>query len=280
MRRVELNPNAMGRDSAAPFARLARLLRLARFLWVAVGMAAALGACSQNASDKTLEPGRMLFQDAQLLEDQGLYTEAIEKFKKVSTENQGTRLGAYAYLHLADLYSKQEDWLQAETNYRLFLSANSNSHLNAYVLYRLLKVNDQMAYTGLFFRSREVDRDDEPNRQIITEYKRFYLLYPQSIYIPEVAPIYRAARRTLAQHEILVADFYMRHDQYNAASTRYLYALRNYPELEDPEYALQQLIKAYRKDQQPGRAAEMQRVYDQFYGKPSRAAPEQLSAGR
>ncbi|MFI5400734.1 MAG: outer membrane protein assembly factor BamD [SAR324 cluster bacterium] len=274
-----LNAYARGRPLPARLPRLARLLRLARFVWVAAALAAALGACSQNTSDKTLEPGRVLFQDGQLLEDQGLYTEAIDKFKKVSAENQGTQLGAFSYLRLAELYSKQEDWLQAETNYRLFLSANSNSHLNAYVLYRLLKVNDHMAYTGVFFRGREVDRDDEPNRQIITEYKRFYLLYPQSMYVPEVVPIYRAARRTLAEHEILVADFYVRHGQYNAASSRYFYALRNFPELEDPEYALRQLINAYRKDQQPDRANEMQRIYDERYGRPKQPAAGQLSAG-
>ena len=240
--------------------------------WVAVSLFAmtcvAIAACSGNNpdSDKTLEPGRAVFQDAQLLEDQGLFSEAIDKFKKVSTENQGTRLGSFAYFRLAELYSRQEDWLQAETNYRLFLSANSNSHLNAYVLYRLLQVNDKKSYTGVFFPSREIDRDMDPNKQIITEYKRFYLLYPQSMYTPEVKPIYKAARQTLAQHEIEVADFYVRHEQYHAAATRYLYALRNFPELQDPEYALRKLILAYRKDQQPDLADEMQRIYDARYG--------------
>jgi outer membrane protein assembly factor BamD len=240
-------------------------MRLWRLL-LALAMAAAAGACSQNASDKTQEPGRIVYQEAQMMEDQGLFSEAIDKFKKVSTENQGTRLGGFAYLRIAELYSQQEDWIQAETNYRLFLSANSNSHLNAYVLYRLLIVNDKKSYTGVFFPEREVDRDMEPNRQIITEYKRFYLLYPQSIYVGDVVPIYRAARHTLAEHEIRVADFYVRHGQFNAAANRYLYVLRNYPELDGQQYALRQLIESYRKDQQPDLADEMQRIYESRYG--------------
>jgi outer membrane protein assembly factor BamD len=228
-------------------------------------LAGLTAACSNTGT--TQEPPRTLFQDGQALEDDGLLTEAIEKFKKVSTENQGTRLGSFAYLRMAELYSRQEDWLQAETNYRLFLSANSNSHLNAYVLYRLLIMNDKKSYTGIFFPEREVDRDIEPAKQIITEYKRFYLLYPQSIYAPEVAPIYREARHTLAQHEILVADFYLRREEYNAAASRYLYVLRNFPELANPKYSLRRLIEAYRKDQQPDLANEMQRIYDERYGK-------------
>lgn len=248
-------------------------MRPARHRWIVrcillAGLAAVAGlaaGCSSSSANSQ-QPPRILFQDAQALEDAGLYTEAIDKFKKVSTENQGTRLGSFAYLRIAELYSRQEDWLEAETNYRLFLSANSNSHLNAYVLYRLLIMNDKKSYTGLFFPVREVDRDMEPSKQIILEYKRFYLLYPQSIYTPEVVPIYRTARRTLALHEILVADFYMRREQYNAAAWRYLYVLRNFPDNAEPEYSLRRLIEAYRKDQQPDLAAEMQRIYESRYG--------------
>ena len=230
-------------------------------------LAGLMGACSGSSSNQAQQPPRTLFQDGQHMEDSGLYTEAIDKFKKVSSENQGTRLGSFAYLRLAELYSRQEDWLQAETNYRLFLSANSNSHLNAYVLYRLLLVNDKKSYTGLFWKERELDRDMDPSKQIILEYKRFYLLYPQSIYAADVVDIYRAARRTLAEHEIVVADFYVRHGEYNAAANRYLYALRNFPELGDPEVALRRLIESYRKDQQQDLADEMQRIYDERYGK-------------
>jgi outer membrane protein assembly factor BamD len=244
----------------APLRKSRSLAVGALAVWAALG-----GACSNTNEGQ--QPARMVFQEAQALEDTALYTEAIEKFKKVASENPGTRMGGFAYLHLAELYSKQEDWLQAETNYRLFLSANSNSHLNAYVLYRLLKVNDQKAYTGLIFPERENDRDMEPNKQIITEYKRFYLLYPQSIYAPEVVPIYRTARRTLAEHEVIVADFYVRHGEYNSAAGRYLYVLRNFPELANPEYVLRRLIEAYRKDQQGNLADEMQRIYEERYGK-------------
>lgn len=102
---------------------LARRLRIAGRIRM-TGLAALAGlvtACSGDVASTIQQPPRMLFQDAQALEDEGLYTEAIDKFKKVSSENQGTRLGSFAYLRLAEMYSHQEDWLQADTNYRLFL---------------------------------------------------------------------------------------------------------------------------------------------------------------
>jgi outer membrane protein assembly factor BamD len=240
-----------------------RSLRLPVLALLAVAL---LSACGPTA-DQVQTPARLLYLQAQQLEDGGLNTDAAGKFDMLIQQNRGTRLAGNGYLRLAEIYSRQRDWLKAETNYRLFLGANPNSHLNAYVIYRLLKVNDQKAYTGVFFPEREVDRDVEPNRQIILEYKRFYLLHPNSVYLDEAVPIYRDAQNTLAQHEIIVADFYFRREQYHAAATRYLYALRNYTGHMDSQYALSRLIESYKRDQQPDLAAEMQRIYDATYGK-------------
>lgn len=244
------------------------MTRFLRSFWLALAAAVLLSACGPTA-DQVQSPGRLLYLQAQESEDSGLYSDAIEKFEKLVTENRGTRLGGHGYLRLAELYSRQRDWVKAETNYRLFLGANANSHLNAYVLYRLLKVNEEKSYTGVFFPEREIDRDMEPNRQIVLEYKRFYLLHPNSVYLEEAIPIFRAAENTLAQHEVLVADFYFHRKLFNAAASRYLYALRNYSDHVDSEYVLKRLIQSYRQDQQPDLADEMQRIHDaRFPAKP------------
>ncbi|MBI4081879.1 MAG: outer membrane protein assembly factor BamD [Candidatus Lambdaproteobacteria bacterium] len=208
-------------------------------------------------------PARRLYFEGELLAAQGLYSDAVTKFQQAADQNRGTRLGGYAYLWLAQLYEKQEKWIEAETQYRLFLTTNAQSHLTSWVLYRLLSVNYQKSFTGLIYPDREVDRDTEPNRQLILEYKRFYLLYPNSVYLPETVPLYRGARITLARHELVVGDFYMRRGLYNAAAGRYLYLLLNYPEFDDTEGVLKKLIAAYRANQQPLLAAEMARIHQQ-----------------
>ena len=164
-----------------------------------------LAACGATV-DNVQSPARLLYLEGQHLEDQGLFTEAAEKFEKLVSQHPGTRLGGHGYLRLAELYSRQQEWIKAETNYRMFLAANSGSPLSSYVLYRLLRVNHEQSYTGLFFPEREIDRDMEPNRKIMLEYRRFYLLHPQSLYLPEAVTIFRAAEDTLARHEVIVAD--------------------------------------------------------------------------
>ena len=244
--------------------------------WIATASALlvllSLAACG-STSDNIQVPARLLYLEGQHLEDQGLFSEAVEKFERLVSQHPGTGLGSNGYLRLAELYSRQEEWSKAETNYRLYLGANVGSPLNTYVLYRLLRVNHEQAYTGLLFPEREVDRDMEPNRQIMLEYRRFYLLHPRSLYLPEAAEIHRAAEETLARHEVLVADFYFRRGQYNAAAGRYLYALRNYADHVDTRYALGRLISAYRQDQQLDLAEEMQRVFSQRFGPEVTASP-------
>lgn len=232
-------------------------------LAVVLGMVLMLGAmtgCEAEDPDRVFAPARLLFVEAETKENQGLYADAIIKYEKITAQFPGTRLAAFAYLKLAEIYSLQKEWNDAETNYRLFLARSANSHLTPYLLYRLLKVNYEKSFTGLIFRERESDRDTEPNRRIMLEYKRFYLLYPKSAYLKEVTPIFRGARQTLAYHERMVADFYYDRGQFNAAIGRYTYLLRNFPEFEESEAVLKQLIRAYRKNQQPQFAEELERL--------------------
>ncbi|MDH4248198.1 MAG: outer membrane protein assembly factor BamD [Deltaproteobacteria bacterium] len=225
-------------------------------------------------------PARLLYLEAQVLEDQGLYSEAITKYQQVVDQNLGARLGSFAYLKMGELKMRQEEWRDAETNFQLFLGANSNSHLTPFVLFRLLKAHHENSYTGLIFREREIDRDMNPNLRMITEFQRLYFLYPNSRYQQEARGYYRAARETLADHERLVADYYYRHGLYNAAASRYLYLLRNYPEYPGSLSVLERLIASYRHNQQPELAEEMQRIRNRLFGSADAGSPTPVLATR
>lgn len=232
-----------------------------RALWCALATLCVLvlTAC-ESTTPKVKMPARLLYLEAGALEDQELYSEAITKFQEVIDQNPGTEVAAYAYLRLGELHAKKEDWAEAETSYRLFLSASQNSHLTSTVLARLIRVHHGNSFTGIFFPAREVDRDMEPNRQIISEFRRFYFLYPESVYLDEMRGYYRGARASLAEHERLVGSFYSRNGQYNAAVARYRYLLRAYPDYPASQEVLTQLIEAYRRNQQPGLADELERL--------------------
>jgi len=220
-------------------------------------------------------PARVQYLEAESLENQNLLAEAATNYQEVIDQHPGTRLGTFAYLKLGDIRFQQQKWVEAETNYKLFLTVNANSHLTPYVLSRLMKVNYEAGFTGVFFPEREVDRDMEPNRKLLLEYKRFFLLYPNSSYFAEVKDYYRAAKDTLAAHERVVADFYFERGQYNAAASRYHYLLRNFPNYpaDEQEEVLRRLVEAYERDQRPRLAGEMRRIYELRFGEPLKPRP-------
>jgi outer membrane protein assembly factor BamD len=227
-----------------------------------------LAACGETSLQVQV-PARTLYFEALNLEDQELFSEAITRLQSVATENPGTRLGTFAYLRLGELYSRQENWAEADTNYRLFLSLNSNSHLTPYVLYRLMVVSYSAGLTGLIFPEREVDRDMAPNRKLTVEFKRFFLLYPNSPYLEDVRPYYRAARDLLGRYELMVGDFYFRKESYYSAIGRYIYLLRNFPEYTETREVMEKLIRAYRANRQEELAAEVERIFRLRYVSPS-----------
>jgi len=229
--------------------------------------AAVFPACGETSLQVQV-PARTLYFEALTLEDQELFSESITKVQSLATENPGTRLGTFAYLKLGELYSRQENWIEADTNYRLFLSLNSNSHLTPYVLFRLMVVNYNAGLTGVFNPTREVDRDMEPNRRLLVEFKRFFLLYPNSPYLEDVRPYYRAARDLLARYELMVGDFYFRKESYYSAIGRYIYLLRNFPEYPETREVMDKLIRAYRANRQEELAAEIERIYRLRYISP------------
>ena len=147
-------------------------------------------------------------------------------------------------------------------SYRQFLLLNRRSHLTPYVLNRLIALNYEKNHYGVFFKSRDYDRNMEPNRTLIKEYQRFYLLFPKSPYLEEVKEYHSRVIFDLAKNELNVANYYFNKQAYHSAIGRYLYLLKNYPDFPQTTNVAERLIEAYRLNQQPELADEMQSVLD------------------
>ena len=238
--------------------------RVRGFLWLPLIMLAfimlALAGC-ESVEPKIRIPARVSYMQAEGMENQGLISDAIAKYQEIADQNPGTLLGSFSFLKMGDLHFGLDNWEEAETNYRLFLTTNQNSHLTSYILYKLVVVQHRKSITGVFFPSREIERNMEPNRRIIQEFQRFFFLYPNSMFLEEIRSYLSEAHKALAAHEHMVADFYFERGQFNAAVSRYLYLLKKFPTYPDSEQVLKRLIQSYRKNQQPGLAEELERFY-------------------
>ncbi len=221
-----------------------------------------LSGCTETANTQVRVPAAELYYKAMVAYEDEFYQEALKQFEILISDFEGSRLATLAQLKMGDLHFVQHKWAEAETNYRQYLLLNPRSHLTPYVLNRLIALNYERNLYGVFIKTRDYDRNMEPNRKLIQEYNRFYLLYPQSPYLLDVRDYRRKVRDDLAEYELFVAEYYFELEAYHSAIARYLYLLKNYPEFQRTQHVAERLIEAYKRNQQPVLASEMQNVLD------------------
>jgi outer membrane protein assembly factor BamD len=221
-----------------------------------------LQSCTNTTTTQVRIPATELYQKAMVAFEDEFYLEALKNFEILIEEYSGTRLATLSHLKLGDLYFLQNKWEESESSYRLFLLLNPRTHLMPYTLNRLIALNYERNIYGLFAKSRDYDRNMEPNRTLIREYQRFYLLFPQSHYLEDVQEYQSRARRELAEHELHVANYYFDKEAYHSAIGRYLYLLKHYPSFPRIAQVAERLIEAYRLNQQPELADEMQKILE------------------
>ena len=215
--------------------------------------------CS-NKSENVRVPANELYQKAMIALNGSMKADAEKNFKKITVEHPGTRLATLAYLKIGDLNYEGQQWAEAETNYRLYLTLSPKSQLVPYVIHKLISLNYEKNLRGLFFKERKSDVDMEPNRKIVQEYQRFFLLYPQNAYLEEVQDYLLKARSALADYEFLVGNYYLETGFYGSAISRYSTFVETLSRIPQTKEVGVQLMTAYRLNQQANLAQELQKV--------------------
>ena len=231
-------------------------------IFVLLILSGLLQSCTDTATTQVRVPATELYQKAMVAFEDKFYLEALKNFEILIEEHSGTRLATLSHLKMGDLYFLQNKWEESESSYRRFLLLNPRTHLVPYTLNRLIALNYERNIYGLFVKSRDYDRNMEPNRTLIREYQRFYLLFPQSPYLEDVQDYQSRALSDLAEHELHVANYYFDKQAYRSAIGRYLYLLKHYPSFPRISQVAERLIEAYRLNLQPELADEMQKVLE------------------
>ncbi|OGH04779.1 MAG: hypothetical protein A2600_03205 [Candidatus Lambdaproteobacteria bacterium RIFOXYD1_FULL_56_27] len=233
--------------------------------WIGLLLFGFLAGCSESVP-KTVEQKYDLAIEYM---DKAQYAQATPILLEVIDENPGTRFATFSHLKLGDAWMSsgdtEDNFNSAEIQYRIFLKDSPSSHLVPYVLNRLIELNYRRNISLFFNETYAFSRDPGHFRKIIKEYQRFFLLYPGSLYRQDSVEYLAKAERALAKHEFLIGRWYLDHQLYPSAIARFQNTLQVYPNFEDRQEVLAQLIEAYSFNQQPERAKEMQRIYDQHF---------------
>ena len=133
-------------------------------------------------------------------------------------------LGRRALLRVADTYYAQGDavnLVEAQYKYRDFINRYPGSDRADYAMLQIAMV----AYKQM----EKPDRDQQKTREAVEKFNDMIKAYPKSALRAEADKHLQDALDRLAKHEQIVARFYMKRGDYNAAIQRLNYLVDTFP---------------------------------------------------
>lgn len=166
------------------------------------------------------------------------YDKAIEYFTKLKDRYPFSPYTPQAEINLGDAYFLIGEYKAASETYKEFEALHPRHEAIPYVLLRIGLAN-----------LKQFESADRPYTNVAEAYSFFTRLietYPQSEYAKEAKKYLRKCRFLMAEHELYVADFYWRTEEYKAAWLRYQYVEKEYQDLpEVVSYAKKRKELAY-----------------------------------
>ncbi len=223
----------------------------ANFLLISV-LALLLSACAgkpEQPDVSNTKTAQSLYQEAKAVLDSGLYNRAIELLTAVESRYPFGPLARQIQLDLIYAHYQAGDVQKALAGIDRFIRLNPNHPELDYVYYMRGLSNlkaDENALHSLLNIDRS-DRDLASTRQAFDDFKKLVNAFPDSKYAAEAKNRMLSIKDTLARHELIIADYYMRRGAYLAAANRGKYIVEYYRDSPLVEQALEVMVQSYDK---------------------------------
>ncbi|HTM43425.1 MAG TPA: outer membrane protein assembly factor BamD [Polyangiaceae bacterium] len=244
-----------------------RSARRSRFVGAVLipGLIVAAGALSGGCSHHEAAP---MTAAAYAANAKKAYNEALEAYldrdwelahdlMEAVTRNYGySRYARLAQLRLADIQFHQEAFLEAVGDYKSFVRDFPNDPEVRYARYRIAQGEFSQSSAGLLLPPLE-ERDLSNVRDAYVSLKSFLVDFPGDEHTVELTYMLQVVGGLLARHELYVAHYYLREDEFDATIARCKYALENFPSSGLEPEALVLLGETYlrMKDRKQARAS-------------------------
>ena len=205
-------------------------------------------SCSSNEElpDERLVE-KELYDQAQSRLKSASYSTAIISLESLESRFPFGRYAEQAQAELIYAYYMNSQFEASESAAQRFINLHPrHSHTGyAYYMKGLAAFTDDAGLFTRYFQSDLAKREISMAQKSFDELSEFISRYPNSKYVPHAKQRMIYLRNLLAEHEIYVADFYMKRGAYLAAVGRAKYVIEHLPNTPQTPYALSILIEAY-----------------------------------
>jgi outer membrane protein assembly factor BamD len=180
---------------------------------------------------------------------------ATQLLEDVRRQYGYSRYARLAELRLADAAFHQEKYAEAIGAYKSFVSDYPNDPEVPYARYKIARSYFVQSGDSLLLPPLE-ERDLSNIREAYTTIRAFVADYPATKHQEELDYMLEIVTGVLARHELYVARFYLRDDNFGAAVRRALYTLEHYSASGLEPEALVLLGETYLKQKELEKARE------------------------
>ncbi|MFC3284182.1 outer membrane protein assembly factor BamD [Litchfieldella rifensis] len=222
--------------------------------------AALLAGCASNGeSDVPQLAENELYQEARSALDRGSYSTAVDRLEALDTRFPFGEHAEQVQLELIYAYYQVDNWEAARAAASRFIRLNPDHPQVDYAYY----MRGLAAYQAGRFsleRLKLIDiskRDLGATRDAYADFRELLERFPDSEYAPDARQRIVYLRNVMAEHELHVADFYLRKGAYLAAVKRGRWVIENYPEAPATRDALAVMVEGYLGLEMRDRAREV-----------------------
>ena len=226
-----------------------------------------LSGCAGDTRDDDRGPEE-LYEEAQRSLQNRNYGRAIEQYRRLTTLYPFGRHAEQSQLDMAYAYYQVNQPERAITTLDRFIRTYP-THPNvdyAWYLKGLVHYEETMGFLRRMFPGQVVDRDQTSAREAFMDFQELIRRHPQSRYVADARQRMVFLRNVLAEHEIVVGEYYFRRGAYIAAINRAKYVIENYPQAPANINALDLKARAYSRLDLPELASDTRQVLRHNYG--------------
>ena len=205
-------------------------------------------SCSSNEElpDERLVE-KELYDQAQSRLKSASYSTAIISLESLESRFPFGRYAEQAQAELIYAYYMNSQFEASESAAQRFINLHPrHSHTGyAYYMKGLSAFTDDAGLFSRYFQSDLFKREIIMAQRSFDELSDFISRYPNSNYVAHAKQRMIYLRNLLAEHEIYVANFYMKRGAYLAAVARAKYVIEHLPNTPQTPFALSILVEAY-----------------------------------
>lgn len=227
-----------------------------------------LAGCSSTPEEEEDETARWsaaeLYKSAKNEQKNGNHDLAIQHFESLESRFPFSKYTPQAQLETAYSYYKYEEYDMAISSADRFIKLQPrHPHVDyAYYIRGIASFHKKDSPIDFLDDADPSQKDPASARESFNYFADLVKRYPKSKYAADAIKRMRFQRNTLAQHELNVANYYVKRGAYVAAVNRAKYVVENYPRTPAIPNALVLLASAYKSLDMQDLAHDTNQVLD------------------